>query len=207
MRQALFGAMVMTGLVSLGCGPSIGNASTGASCNQNAACGGDIVGTWAIAETCNVVASPEGMGFCPQLQFSVRAFRETGTFTYGADGTATLDVTIVATFEEVLPPTCLQAPLTCEAIDASIQDQLAQPDSMYESGGCTSVASGNCECTFSADRMVTSSATYATAGSMLTHTANGTSGTSSYCVSGSTLIMSSPSTTGGPPAVYVLTKV
>jgi hypothetical protein len=204
MRKALFVTMAATVFASLGCGPSVGNGPT--SCNQNAACGGDIVGTWAIAELCNVVPTSGSGGFCPERQVSLPAFHETGTITFGTDGTQTSNVRATGTIKEGLPSTCLVAPLTCEAIDASIKEELAEPDSTYTSGGCTS-SGGNCECTFSFDVTSTTSQTNTTSGSTLTVTRDdGTSTSASYCVQGSTLIISLPSTTGGPPGISVLTK-
>jgi len=229
--QAFVVAAAAAAVLSIGCGASMGVGSTGtgastgaggaaggtgsagtggggATCNANAACGGDIIGVWEFAATCNL-DGPRPEGFCSQ-QTVVSQVSVTGTHTFRADGTATFDGTFSGTVNDVLPAACLVDPLpTCTALDADLKQRVAAPGSAYKSAACTAASSGGCACVWSVETTATSSATYTTAGSTLTltNTSSGTTGTSSYCVQGSTLVISyPPSTPGGPPIIYVLTK-
>jgi hypothetical protein len=228
--QAFMVAMAATAVLSIGCGPSMDPGSTGtgastgsggagggtgsagtgggASCNADAACGGDIVGVWEFASACNL-DGPRPEGFCSQ-QTVVSQVSVTGTYTFGADGTATFDGTYTGTVNEILPAACLVDPLsTCAALDADVKQRVAAPGSVYKSAACTAASSGGCACVWSFKTTATTSATYTTTGSTLTltNTSSGTTGTSSYCVQGSTLVISyPPATPGGPPIIYVLTK-
>ena len=134
----------------------------------------------------------------------------TGTYAFRADGTATFDGTFSGTVNDVLPAVCLVDPLTtCTALDADVKQRVAEPGSTYKSAACTAASSGGCACVWSFETTVTNSATYTTMGSTLTvtNTSSGATGTSSYCVQGSSLVISyPPSTPGGPPIIYVLTK-
>jgi hypothetical protein len=82
---------------------------------------------------------------------------------------------------------------------------VAEPDSGYSSGSCMTTGAG-CTCRLMLDAMATTSLTYTTSGTTLMQTVDGMTSSASYCVSGSTLIVSIPSPNGGSPAVYVLTK-
>ena len=224
-------AMAATAVLSIGCGASMGVGSTGtgastgsggtgggtgsagtvgggASCNANAACGGDIVGVWEFAATCNL-DGPRPEGFCSE-QTVVSQASVTGTYAFRGDGTATFDGTFSGTVNDVLPAVCLVDPLTtCTALDADVKQRVAEPGSTYKSAACTAASSGGCACVWSFETTVTNSATYTTMGSTLTvtNTSSGATGTSSYCVQGSSLVISyPPSTPGGPPIIYVLTK-
>ena len=176
--------------------------------HANAACGGDIVGVWEFAATCTL-DGPRPEGFCSE-QTVVSQTSVTGTYTFRADGTATFDGTFSGTVNDVLPAACLVDPLTtCTALDADVKQRVAEPGSTYKSAACTAASSGGCACVWSFETTVTNSATYTTMGSTLTvtNTSSGATGTSSYCVQGSSLVISyPPSTPGGPPIIYVLTK-
>jgi hypothetical protein len=231
MRQAFMVAMAATAVLSIGCGAGMGVGSTGtgastgsggaaggtggagtggggASCDANAACGGDIVGVWDLTATCNL-DGPRPDGFCSE-QTVVSQASVTGTYTFRADGTATFDGTFSGTDNDALPAACLVDPLsTCAALDADLKQRVAAPGSIYQSAACTEASSGGCACAWSFESTATTSATYTTTGSTLTltNTSSGTATTSSYCVQGSTMVISvPPSTPGGPPIIYLLTK-
>jgi hypothetical protein len=188
-----------------GTGGAGGTGGSGASCaGLNTACGGDVVGTWAIAEICNFMITST-TPVCPEVQYTGSTVTEMGTFTFRADGTASEDVTGTLTLHESVPASCLDVLGTCAGIDASIQ--MAVQDGTYTSGSCVSAASGSCECTVIAPLTGMTSATYTTSGSMLTVTSDssGNTSTSSYCVQGSTLGLSVPNGSGAP-LIYRLTR-
>lgn len=189
-----------------GTGGGGGTGGSGASCaGLNTACGGDIVGTWAIAAICNFTVST-APGICPGIQYTGTTATEMGTFTFNADGTASENLTGTLTLHESVPASCLEGVLgTCAEVDANFQ--MAVQDGTYTSGSCVSAASGSCECTGTAPLTGTASGTYTTSGSMLTvtTTGSGNTSTSSYCVQGATLGLSVPNGSGAP-LIYRLTR-
>jgi len=218
MRLVFLAAIACAAVATAGCGDGKGSTGTGgvgggggtggsgASCTGvETACGGDVVGTWAIAKVCDLFVSTPGTPLCTGTEYIQSAVTETGTITFKADGTVTEDLTGTGTFREVVPSTCVEVLGTCAEIDASFQ-MLVRPG-VYTSASCASAASGSCDCTAAFNTTATVSGTYTTSGPTLTlmNTTN-TSTPASYCVQGSTMAFSVASQTGGPPAVYVLTR-
>jgi hypothetical protein len=189
---------VVGGVLLAGCSDG-GGGTTGATCASNASCGGDIVGTWAIAQACGVRTSKAVT--CSEEQYSVTDAAQTGTFVFRADGTAMQAVTTTGTMSLTLPPSCLaQSAQTCAEVEA---DYRANVQSGYTAASCVDNA-GTCECTLMFATSTNVSGTYTTSGSTLMASGNLTA---SYCVTGSTLVLKPDvMPTGDPPSVYVLTR-
>jgi len=189
-----------------GTGGGGGTGGVGANCaGLNTACGGDIVGTWAITDICNfTVSTPPAI--CPGIQYTGTTVTEMGTFTFRADGTASEDLTGTLTLHESVPASCLEGVLgTCAEVNANFQ--MSVQDGTYTSGGCVSAASGSCECTGIGPVTGMASGTYTTSGStlMVTTDSSGNTSTVSYCVQGSTLALSVPNGSN-PPLIYRLAR-
>jgi hypothetical protein len=218
MRLVFLSAIACAAAATAGCGDGKGSTGTSgvgggggsggsaASCTGvETACGGDVVGTWAIVKVCDLFLITPGTPLCTGIEYIQSALTETGTVTFGADGTVTEDLTGTGTLREVVPSTCFEVLGTCAEIDARYQMVVGQ--GVYTSAGCASAASGSCECSAAFRTTATVSGTYTTSGSTLTlmNTTN-TSSPASYCVQGSTMGLSVASQTGGPPVVYVFTR-
>jgi len=223
MRGILLSSIALVAVATSGCGDGMGSTGTGgvgavgggggaggtggsvSGCGRASACGGGVVGTWAIIEVCNLTVTTPDPGICAGVQYAGSTLTETGTFTFRTDGTVTEDLTGTGMLHEVVPSSCFDVLGTCAQIDANFQMAVGQ--GTYTSGSCASAASGSCECTAAFNTTATVSGMYTTSGSTLTlmNTTN-TSTSDSYCVQGSTLVISVPNTTGAPPAIYVLSK-
>ena len=215
MRLVFLSAIACAAVATTGCGDGKGSTGTGgvgggggtggsaAICASNSACGGDVVGTWAIAQVCNLFLTTPGTPLCPGIDYSRSTLTETGTFTFRTDGTATEDLTGTGTLRESVPASCLDVLGTCESLDAAFK--MAVQDGSYTSGRCGTGTAGSCDCTADFQTTATISGTYTTSGTTLTlmNTTN-TSNAASYCVQGPTMVVSVPNMTGGPPAVYIL---
>ena len=208
-ERALAFALVIAGVTSFGCGDGgagatgAGGAGGSATCASNASCGGNIVGSWAIVQACSIKTSvPPG---CAEETHTASNQAQTGTIVFRADGTATETLRTTGTIVESSPPACLASAMeTCADVDARFKG-LVQSGSSYTAASCADNA-GTCVCTLMFDTTSNVSGTYATSGSTLTVTSNGDGNVVSYCVTGSTLILGAASTTGDPPAVYVLAR-
>lgn len=201
MRGTFLVAIVVAGAASLGCGD--GGGTGGGTCASNASCGGNIVGTWTIVQTCN--ARTVKAKTCGDETYTVSNPVQTGTLAFRADGTATVVLRTTGTLVDVLPPICLtNTGQTCADVEASYRE-LVQSGADYTSATCTDNA-GTCECTLGFDTTSNVSGTYTTSGSTFTVLSPGDSNTQTYCVTGSTLIINVPSTTSDPPVIYVATR-
>jgi hypothetical protein len=216
MRGTVLIALMVAAAASSGCGGGNGGGGggagggggggttgtdggpSGATCSSNASCGGDIVGTWAIVQACDVKIVKAKT--CDAETYSVSDQTQTGTLVFRADGTATATVTTSGTLTDLAPASCQTSGETCADVDASFK-ALVQTGTMYTSASCADDA-GTCVCTLAVHLTSDRTAPYTTSGSSLIL---GNS-TASYCVTGSTLIISSPDATGGPPTIDVLTR-
>jgi hypothetical protein len=82
-----------------------------------APCGGDVVGAWSYSDACS--ASPWTEETCagsdPPLTMRSRYVQyPKGSVTFAADGTSTIEKSVVAGWEFVIPKACLFSYMTCE---------------------------------------------------------------------------------------------
>jgi hypothetical protein len=127
---------------------------------------------------------------CPGETLQVTGFQAAGTLTINADMTYTTSTSTTASIQLVEPVSCLGGG-TCSQLSMS----LSSSDGGI-SGSCTT-SGANCNCSGSISAPTTTEmgayTVDATAKTITTTPANGTSTTNSYCVQGSTLhILSVP---------------
>jgi hypothetical protein len=184
-----------------------GTGGSGASCPAVAPCGGNIVGTWKVTQSC-VTATEDfsSAGAACTGASAVLQITYGGSLTYNAD--LTYDYSAVTASEvvhEYFPNGCGTAELlTCQQLGQAVMDA--------GTGRCSTDAQGDCTCDYV--KMLTSTdptGAYTVSGNKLTTTSSQTMmpSSSSYCVQGSVLYLipdSSPD--GGLSATgeLVLTK-
>jgi hypothetical protein len=177
-----------------------------ASCENAAACGGDVVGTWKITSSCVKYTGSAMTDFCPSATLGATSFNVTGSETFGADGTYTSAITVAGSVTVNVPASCLKfngLTLTCDQIT---QVFAAMPQAGIKSFKC--VGTSDCACTVSPDDAVSNGAgTYTTTGAgllSLMPTNGATSDMTDYCVKGSTMTQSPRS--GDITGTIVFTK-
>jgi hypothetical protein len=179
-----------------------------ASCSNETPCGGDVVGTWAVAGSCLPVSGQADMsGFglgCTAAPLN-GALEVNGTFIARADGTFEDQTTTSGQSQIELPPECLNVSgtiTTCDRLDGALQAL------GYATVTCAESASGGCTCSANAQQMgslgfvtleTARRGTYSVADNVMTASARGQT-QYSYCVSGTTLTMT-PQTMGRTGAV------
>jgi hypothetical protein len=181
-------AVLVTGL-SLGCSSS----STGGSadCASVAPCGGNLLGSWTVDESCASSSAEIVPGGCAGETAQVTASNVSGALTFNADMTYTLTSSGSYTETLTIPLSCFPpsgATVACTGINMGGTEDAGTGGIM---GSCA-ISNSNCVCTVPAPSTATESGTYSISGSMVTTTPTGGSGsmTDSYCVSGNTLHLS-----------------
>ena len=177
---------------SAGATNSAGNTSSaGASSTSEfscssppAGCGGDVVGTWQIEQSC--IATLMGVASCAGLIADGTGLTQTGSMTFGADMTYSSTSTTSGTLKTVYPTECT-AGLSCTDLATALSAGLPAG---YSAPDCTTVASG-CSCTFQVSGQTTAdSGTYTLSGNTLTQKrTNGGSLAIDYCVRDRALTM------------------
>ncbi len=150
--------------MTVACG---GDDGGGAQCGDLAACGGDVVATWALVDQC-VTKIPDGGCGITLVSDNVDV---TGTITLNADGTYSQNVISTGSLVQRIPAACFPAQATAcsDANNATVM--------------CTGDFTVACECTTTVNDTSTTPGTYTTAGNALTIDGD----PATYCVSGSTL--------------------
>ena len=195
------------GVTLVGC--SSDSSGSGGNCGKVAPCGGDIVGTWKVVDSCaDSAPATTSTGACPGETFQVASLSASGTITFSAD--MTYDVSLIESASETatVPTSCLGTggtggiPVSCDEF-AKVLAEVTPADA---GASTTCAASGsNCRCnTVLSGLAVHDKGTYALSGSTLTSTSipsTGTSTAAGYCVQGNTLhITSTLMGTGNAPA-------
>jgi hypothetical protein len=172
------------GGTAIGSGGAGGAKTTGGgSCGTVEPCGGSVLGTWKIENTCllNGGLVADASAICPTATLVSTAISGTGMATWAADGTYHASGTLAATFELTIPNSCFAPDKSCASVDAEMR-----ADPTVSSAGCATSGSA-CVCQFTTidgDQ----SGTWSTSGTTLTQTPTGGSATSDpYCVVGNEL--------------------
>lgn len=174
--------LLMT-FMATGCG------SSGGTCGNTAACGGDIVGTWTITSSCVSASASMVDSSCPTAPGTSSNVTITGSITYNADGSYTSTSTIGGTVQVYLPQSCLTSSgvtITCDQVNQAFQSDPTPGLTL----NCT--GSSGCTCTETiSDQSSTETGTYTTAAGVVTQTATGgTASETDYCVKGTTMTQS-----------------
>jgi hypothetical protein len=179
--------LALAAVCSLGCESS---NSTGASCGNVEACGGDVVGSWSIVESCGVSDAfvvPEQQffaGFCTPTSTGVMFDPGTTTWVGSGSFSSSLEFAQSLLITEHQSFVC-QDGETCSELENQIRT--AQATYPIQSGSCTTVA-GGCRCTITWSALTQRAGTYASAGTKLLLTVPGSSATDlNYCVQGNTM--------------------
>lgn len=180
-------------------GSGAAGASAGSSGASNPACGatpcgGDVVGTWQVLRSCFEDTTTTDAS-CPGSTIGLSNVQQTGSVTFGADGSYVSDGAVSFDFTQSLPLTCvMDGGGSCALYELLFQ-------SIAGNGTCSETAT-TCDCSASISAQPSSATgTYTTSGSTLTVTqAGGMPNAGQYCVEGSTLHLHSdgfsPSTMG-----------
>ena len=203
----LFSSLALASILS-SCGGG------GGSCGKVQPCGGDVVGTYNVSAACfdsAALSMQIGMD-CPGASVSISGLKVSGTGSFNADLTYSINETISASLVETFPPSCLTmsgVTVTCAQLDQSIQALLIQNPGTYQSAHCS--GSSSCSCTFVlASHTTSETGTYTTSGTTITTTdSTGTSSSTPYCAQGNELHMLQVDMTmamGKVQADLVLTK-
>jgi hypothetical protein len=202
-----------------GAGGGAGEGGQGAACEEQAACGGDVVGTWAVQDCSRTLggnANMQGLGLGCMMAPVTGSLGISGTITFNADGTY-MDNTMTAgaaTLE--LPNACLNVSgttTTCDNVDNAL-DSIG-----FAKGGlCVdNAATTGCTCSVTVAQTggfgvpsfdAAPNGTYKSADNKLTLTAFGIDTLYPYCVSGTTMVLTieSASKTGEATGPIVLQK-
>lgn len=197
-----------------GIGGSTGAGGVNGNCSFTA-CGGNLVGTWNIESLC----SPDASATCAQpvtidrsRSVATYTFASNGSFTFAASGTLT--ETISYTKDCLGPGSDAGVPELCTSLQSAIQASIARADGGSLSGLTSftcSVQNDRCVCVeVIMPATTTETGTYTTSGNQVTVTITNPSTdagfpTADYCVSGTTLKLRSPSTSGSD-VVVTLTR-
>jgi hypothetical protein len=183
------------------------------SCDVVAACGGDVVGTWA-ASSCPITVSGmadislAGLG-CTMAPVT-GSLTVTGTWTAVAGGTYMDATTTTGQVVHELAPICLEVSGFTTECDRIVLDSVGLPSPEPPTQQCVvNTATQGCTCTTTINQQgglglvqigAPMSGTYTTADNKVVATAAGVDTPYSYCVAGSTLTMTLDPASGAAPA-------
>lgn len=148
---------------------SCGGGGGVASCGKVSPCGGDPVGAWKFAGQCTNEAFAFDNDFCPAATASLGGISASGTATFSADASYTMNLTQSGTIYMTIPATCLSQggiTLTCAQLQQSIQAAIADdPDAPLGSVTCSGV--GSCSCSMKMSSTESSTGTWTVEGTTL----------------------------------------
>jgi hypothetical protein len=175
---------LLIAFAATGCG------SSGATCSNTAACGGDIVGTWTITSSCVSASASMVQSACATATASSSNATINGNVTYNADGSYTSTATLNGSVRVDLPQSCLTTDgvtITCAQVNQAFQSNPTPGVSL----SCTGTSGCTCSETIT-NEMSSETGTYTTtAAGLLTETpTGGTASQTDYCVKGTTMTQS-----------------
>jgi hypothetical protein len=179
-----------TGLVTVGLAIALAGCGgdddkkSGSACNAFAPCGGNLVGTWEVKDTC--VQGKGTIEMCPTATTSFEGIHASGTMTFNADMTGSSSIVITGGLKLNVPASCTGGQ-SCSTVEGLLKAELVNDaDAPFSGVACTGTDTCACTFTFKGTPM-TAGGAYSTAGSVLTQ---GTD-QSDYCVAGNELRLKS----------------
>ena len=164
--RILFSLLVAASLAACG-----GGDGGGLDCGF-AACGGDPVGVWTIADSC--LEGTPMIDDCPDAVITSDVSLS-GTVTVNADMTESSSITTTGTQTASIPSACLMG-ATCAQVEAAI-----------DGASCTDAADG-CDCTLTIDDTDEASGTWSVSGTTITIVDTGEDPeTLDFCVDGDSM--------------------
>ncbi|HET6151014.1 MAG TPA: hypothetical protein VFH68_25990 [Polyangia bacterium] len=191
-----------------GVGGSVGSGGATAGRCGAPPCGGNLIGTWNVIQSClsPIMDNPD----CPGESFSFAGLQRAGFITFTTDLKYSSTVTNSGTFVHETPTTCLDLDgVTCADLQAAYLVETQPPAATLLSASCTSTGI-SCRCVLGLiPESSSDSGLYATSGTKVTTTstaAGGTAETDDYCVTGTTMRLISPDSTPTAPQETVFQK-
>lgn len=182
-------------------GGASGTAGDAGSCRETPPCGGDLVGSWTIIESC--MSELVGTTSCPEVVADARQYQQRGTVTYAANGSYTSTITSSGTLVVTYPEACLFT-LSCKDYELALSSSLPPG---YALNGCAEGAAGACACSYDIDTApMTASGTYTVNNGVLTQQSSAGTVTSDYCVKADQLRFTSRNASGQVAQTFVLQK-
>ena len=173
-------------VVSSSCG-----SSSGGTCGNAAACGGDIVGAWTIQSSCVSEAASMFDDSCPTAALTASNLKATGSVAYKADLTYAATTSLSGSVTVHLPASCLSAgaagTLTCDQLNQTFAANPVAGISFH----CTGTSDCSCVETLTNVSSNTTGTYTTTAAGVVTETSSsGSTDESDFCVKGNTLTIS-----------------
>ena len=133
-------------------GGSTGSGGLTTNCPNGSTCGGDLVGTWNVTSSCLTLSGDMDVELaslgCPTVPVT-GSLQVTGTWTANADGTYTDNTTTTGSITFPLAASCLSV----SSIDVECSKMAtAFPPVGWKTATCSTNASGQCNCTATADQ-------------------------------------------------------
>ena len=121
----------------------------GMSCDTVDACGGDVAGSWSIADSCldAAVSHTDNVTGCEDTFTGTLHVRMNGTFSFDADGRYVAESTLLGTADLLITPSpCFME--TCADLVRTVMPATPLPDATIVEAACTAQA-GRCRCAMS----------------------------------------------------------
>ena len=109
MRKIIGLSLVMASSGLLSCGGDDDGGTIG-SCSAFMACGGNVVGDWAIQKVCADTSNAMGYEGCPQATADLSGVQISGTISVKSDMTYTSMITMAGSLSTTIPQSCLLNP-------------------------------------------------------------------------------------------------
>ncbi len=156
----------------------------GARCGSFQACGGNIVGTWGIEESC---ASGRSAADCPQSTVVYSSYNRTGTYQFSEGGELTMTERTRYSLHENVPSSCLNG-ASCVTFESLLASDVGTGGQTVDADATCRESGSSCSCDVTASITEMLTGTYELDGSTLT-LSNGVE--YEYCVDGSELALKS----------------
>lgn len=163
-----------------------GGAAVAPACTPFAACGGNLTGSWTVANSCLTTAGKksveDGLKLCAADTTAVNSMSLRGTVIYDGQGAVKYDLVGAVEVSDSIPMSCFPAGQQCAAYLAMLMDTGAT------NVRCDASATG-CDCSYTLPLAQKQQNRYVIQGTTVTETdsSDGTVSTDDYCVDGNTL--------------------
>jgi hypothetical protein len=162
----------------------VGDPPRDARCGTFEACGGDIVGTWGIEESCARAGPAEG---CLQSTVTYSSYNRTGTYEFSESGELVMNERTRYSLHQSMPLSCLDG-ASCVTFESLLESDVGGAGQTVDADATCRESGSSCSCDVTASIAEMLTGSYEIDGSTLVLS----SGVEyEYCVDGSELSLKS----------------
>jgi hypothetical protein len=157
-------------------------------CTEFTPCGGNVIGSWEITQTCIDPSATVAIGDCSETAIEYRSYEVDGRYVFDSSGNVTITFDSRFSYVWDIPRSCFSN-YTCSQMETILNSATSTGSTAIEFNATCPEAPTVCRCELTGSIAGMNTRTYTTSGSTLTLVSADSTSVEEYCVDGDDLAL------------------